>query len=221
MLRSGRCEVLGVEETPELSFVARSSELEMVSVVGLPDQNAIQKAVVLNGGSGLVLAGVDAREHISEALPNWRGELATLHLLGDSSRLPKVTAGSVRFLTQDELSRSSHIPAALREELIAASRRSSIVAAIADGIPVSFCYAGAVTEGLWDISIDTLIEHRNRGYASVCVAFLSDHMLKSGKRPVWGAEHGNIPSIKLAERLGFVPVDQILVFQRSGRPAFA
>jgi hypothetical protein len=32
-------------------------------------------------------------------------------------------------------------------------------------------------------------------------------------RPVWGAEETNLPSLRLAARLGFVPVDELLVFR--------
>jgi hypothetical protein len=37
-----------------------------------------------------------------------------------------------------------------------AARRMPVAASFADRRPVSFCYAAAQTESLWDISIDTL-----------------------------------------------------------------
>ena len=42
---------------------------------------------------------------------------------------------------------------------------SLIAVTFVENQPVSFCYAGAVTESLWDVSIDTLPEHRRHGYA--------------------------------------------------------
>ena len=89
-----------------------------------------------------------------------------------------------------------------------------MAATIVAGEAVSFCYAGSVTEQLWDISIDTLAEHRRRGYAALCVAFMVNHMRKQGKEPVWGALETNDASLGLAAKLGFVPVDRVVVFER-------
>jgi RimJ/RimL family protein N-acetyltransferase len=41
-------------------------------------------------------------------------------------------------------------------------------------------------------------------------------MGKEGLRPVWGAEERNRASLRLAERLGFVPVDELFVFRTAG-----
>jgi RimJ/RimL family protein N-acetyltransferase len=42
-------------------------------------------------------------------------------------------------------------------------------------------------------------------------------MRKLGKAPVWGALESNEASMKLAEKLGFTPVDRLIVFQRAPR----
>jgi RimJ/RimL family protein N-acetyltransferase len=34
-----------------------------------------------------------------------------------------------------------------------------------------------------------------------------------GKEPVWGAVEFNAPSMRLAAKLGFVPVDRVFVFE--------
>lgn len=44
-------------------------------------------------------------------------------------------------------------------------------------------------EGLWDVLIDTL------------------------KEPTWGELESNAASIRLAARLGFVPVDRVFIFE--------
>jgi hypothetical protein len=35
-------------------------------------------------------------------------------------------------------------------------------------------------------------------------------------RPVWGADEMNLPSPRLAAKLGFVPADEVLVFHPPG-----
>ena len=80
--------------------------------------------------------------------------------------------------------------------------------------PAAFCYAGAVTESLWDVSIDTLEPYRRQGYATRCAAFVIEQMRAAGKEPVWGSLFSNVASAQLAARLGFVPVDTIVVFAR-------
>ncbi len=108
-----------------------------------------------------------------------------------------------------------HTPAELKEELVEAAKYSPVAATCVERLPVSFCYAGSQTESLWDISIDTLAGHRNRGYAALCVAFLIEHFRRQGLAPVWGALESNVPSMKLAAKLGFTPVDQLVVFETS------
>jgi predicted GNAT family acetyltransferase len=80
---------------------------------------------------------------------------------------------------------------------------------------VSFCVASDQTEGLWDVSIDTLEGHRRRGHAARCVSWMVDEMGRRGKEPVWAAEETNAPSMRLAARLGFVPVDGLVLLRPS------
>jgi hypothetical protein len=88
------------------------------------------------------------------------------------------------------------------------------MAAFVGEVPVSFCYVASETEGLWDVAIDTLEEHRRRGHAAQCVSFLIRHMRHTaGKEPVWGAVEANVPSMSLAAKLDFVPVDRVFVFE--------
>ena len=93
------------------------------------------------------------------------------------------------------------------------AEQSLIAAAFVNRQPVSFCYAGAMTESLWDVSIDTLPGYRRRGYAALCVTYLIYHMLAKGRHPVWQALEDNPASWRLARKLGFVPVDELALFE--------
>ncbi len=216
MLLSGSCEVLGLEERAGLDFVVRDLETHDVSVVGWPARDAITEAVSRRKSRGVVLAQFDNQGPVVAALPGWRKTAATLHVLSDARRVPSAPLADVRLLTRRDLG-SLSLPPELQSEFEIAIRHSPIAATIVDGAPVSFCYAASVTESLWDVSIDTLEAHRRRGYATQCVAYMINYMLRRGKRPVWGALETNAPSLELALKLGFEPVDRIVVFEAADR----
>jgi predicted GNAT family acetyltransferase len=114
---------------------------------------------------------------------------------------------------------SDDLPEELRSYLKSTLNRKVLVAAsLADGRPVSFCCAEDETEGLWDIAIDTLEGHRRRGHAARCVAWMVAEMRRRGKEPVWAAEETNPASLRLAAKLGFVPADELVLFQPAPQP---
>ena len=212
MLLEGRCEVLGLERGPSPSFVTRDGDEKLVCVVGSPALEAISEAVARNGGAGEVIAMPENAARVAEALPGWRALPVVAHLLGEGERLPEAPGGTVRFLSGPE--EIGGVRPELREELERALRGGMpVAAAFAGGEPVSFCYAGWETEGLWDVSIDTLDRYRRRGYATWCAAFVIRHMRALGKQPAWHALESNTASMELAARLGFVPVDRFFLFE--------
>jgi GNAT superfamily N-acetyltransferase len=219
MLLAGRCEVFGLaEEGPEPQFVAREleeGEDQAICVVGRPQADAIREAARRNRGGGDLLTTPEGAPHILGALPGWAATRVPLHLLGDASRLPRIAGAEVRpFGASDLATVADDLPEELRSEIeVALARGAPAVAASADGRPVSFCYAADETEGLWDISIDTLEPYRRQGYAARCVSYMIDEMWRRGKEPVWAAEETNLPSMHLAAKLGFVPVDELLLFR--------
>ncbi|HKQ76580.1 MAG TPA: GNAT family N-acetyltransferase [Blastocatellia bacterium] len=221
MLLSGRCEIYALEDSERLSFVARHAEMELVSVYGRPAPDVIRQVISLPPSPEALLCLPDDRNHVAEALPEWRSELATIYRLPNSESLPEVPTGAVRLLSASELEAMDHAPAELKEELIDATNFSPVAATYVEQLPVSFCYGGSQTESLWDISIDTLAEYRNRGYAGLCVAFLIEYFRRRGLAPVWGALESNIPSMRLADKLGFTAVEKLVVFEQSDQNATA
>jgi len=105
--------------------------------------------------------------------------------------------------------------AELLEELEAAAEFTEIAASFEDGRPVSFCYASAETETLWDVGIDTLEAYQRRGHAGRVAGFMIRRMKAEGLDVVWTALESNLASVKLAGALGFQEVDRIVIFQRT------
>jgi RimJ/RimL family protein N-acetyltransferase len=214
MLLANQCEIFGLDETAETSFVVRNLETGTISVIGNPASEAIIRAIEPGDVRGNVLAFDDNFSFVETALPHWRSEKATLHLLSESPSFPIVPDGMVRFLGEGEISSLPGVSDELKQELMTAAKQTQIAATIIDNQPVSFCYAGAITETLWDISIDTVAGFRHQGFAALSVAFMIDYFKEQGKKPVWGALVSNTASMKLAAKLGFVPMDELFVFER-------
>jgi GNAT superfamily N-acetyltransferase len=211
MLLSGGS-ILGDGSSDPPAFVVLHATTGQTAVVGHPSHDTIQAAAQQ---APEIIALPENADWTTAALPDWIGEPATIHVLGQSPRFPEVPPGSVRRLARDELSAVLGLPADLREELLVeAQAGTSITAAFADERPVAFCYAGSVTERWWDLSIDTVEPYRRRGYAARCAAYCIAEMARAGKQPVWGALVSNHASASLAAKLGFEPVDTIFVFTR-------
>ncbi|HEX5830426.1 MAG TPA: GNAT family N-acetyltransferase, partial [Gemmatimonadaceae bacterium] len=211
LLLWGPCEIFGLEEEAELSAVLRDPETGSVFVVGTPAMRHVQVAVRRNAHGGELVAPREQESRLAHAVPGWTHARAILHLLRDPTRLPAVSGGGVDFLDPALLA-GLPLSVEFRRELESAAEHSLIAAMFVEGQPVSFCYAGSITESLWDISIDTLPEHRRRGHAARCVAHMIHHMRAEGKQPVWAALETNSASWRLAQKLGFTAVDELAIF---------
>jgi GNAT superfamily N-acetyltransferase len=218
MLLGGECEIFGFEEdAANPTFVVRDGEEDLVCVVGHPPREAMAEALARGGNASAVITMPENVSRVAQVVSGREPQPAILHLLGEAERLPEATEGQVRLLAGPEELRL--LPPRFRPELRAELERTlrrgaPAVAAFVGGVPVSFCYVASETEGLWDVSIDTLEEHRRQGHAAQCAASLIRHMRHTaGKEPVWGAVESNTASMGLAVQLGFVPVDRVYVFE--------
>ena len=61
------------------------------------------------------------------------------------------------------------------------------------------------------MSVDTLPGARQLGLATIVASTLIRDERRHGREPVWGADEHNHASLRLAARLGFVPVDELWV----------
>lgn len=69
---------------------------------------------------------------------------------------------------------------------------------------VSAIMSASVTETEAEIDIHTDESHRRKGYAEMLSRAFIDACLSKGLLPKWDCYSGNIPSIALAEKLGFI-----------------
>jgi hypothetical protein len=149
-----------------------------------------------------------AIERADLAAASGRGVVrALLHTLPDASGLPELE-GATPLPPEATL---AHLPEALAGELASVRSHRTIWAAFLDGVPVSFAYAPWRSARWFDVSVDTLAEARQLGLGRlVATAMIRDERAQ-GREPVWGADEGNLASLRLAHTLGFMKVDELWV----------
>lgn len=182
----------------------------LIALVGRPEPVTI-RAALADGPHHELLCAPEDEAHLAEHFPAWERERAVLHTLADANRLA-APDGRVRVLqANDSL---AHLPDELREELEAVREQREVLAAFEADRPVSFAYAFWRTERYFDISIDTRLEFRRRGFARVTVSELIRRERALGREPVWGAVASNRASLQLARTLGFTEVDSVVIAAR-------
>ena len=132
---------------------------------------------------------------------------ALLHTLPDMDSVPSQEGASLL----PEEAELTHVPEALAEELAAARQRRPIWTAFLDGVPIAFAYAPWRSAKWFDVSVDTLPAARQLGLGRLVAAAMIRGERELGREPVWGADEGNIASLRLARSLGFVKVDELWV----------
>lgn len=203
MLLRGRCLVRGRDG---LGHVIVDLDQALAAVLGRPPLELLAETLTGTEAEDLLVEESGA-EHVARALPAWRAEGAVIHDR-PGGELPAATGA--RLLLADES--LDHLPERLLDEIEDGRAWGAVAVACADGRPVSFCYAGCETETLWDVSIDTLEPYRRRGLARETFLHMARLQAAQGRRPVWGALDSNLPSLRLAARLGFRAVDRLVVF---------
>jgi GNAT superfamily N-acetyltransferase len=209
----GQCEIFGFQAGPDPSVVLRDAEAGDIFVIGVPDDSAVRVAAERGQGRGQLIISDMQAARLGALLPDHVPTRAIVHLLGNVDRLPPTSEGNVRFIEAGAFDRRE-IPAELFDELHGAAELSPIAASFAENRPVAFCYAGAVTETLWDVSIDTLPEFRRFGHAARAAAHMIRYMAGFDRRAVWASAEDNPASRELARKLGFQPVDTLALFTR-------
>lgn len=73
---------------------------------------------------------------------------------------------------------------------------------------ISHCISASVEEGEVEIDIETDDSYRGKGIARFMASCLIDECMKRGQTPKWDCAAENIPSRKLAAKLGFEEIKQ-------------
>jgi hypothetical protein len=186
-------------------FAIGNDAAKLAVIAGRVEAEAVLALANEHPTTTLILTGDDLASALRATRP--RVERAILHTLPDPSVLPDLDGASQ---LPDDAS-LAHVNEALVEELAAVRGRMPIWTSYVDGAPVSFAYAPWRSGHWFDVSVDTIPAARQLGLGTIVAAAMIRDERAHGREPVWGAYETNTPSLRLAQRLGFVPVDEIWV----------
>lgn len=174
-------------------------------------------------------------------VPNWETFSTPLHLVGDLERAVSAARHTtslrtltdvyhvldqpirdipvhehVRLLTDDDIALTLTI-----DELQQDSAYKPIVAAaVIDGEIVSLAHTFAWSPLYVDIGVTTHEGFRQQGMATAAAAIVAAEVQKRGRVPVWSTGVENLPSMRVAQKLGFretsrrlylIPVEEQLI----------
>lgn len=192
-------------------FVAVRPGGRLLVASGRPSTADLEAALATaRAGADLVAIG-DSTEVAAGVLDD-PGERALLHRVGEAGL--RREPGLPETVLLEPGAPVEGFEAEVQRELEEVLGVRPVGAVVEEGRPVSVCYAAVVTEHLWDVSIETLAGFRRGGRAAAAFWRVVDAMPE--RSPVWGAVESNIASLRLAEKLGFVPAGELRWFGLKG-----
>jgi hypothetical protein len=79
--------------------------------------------------------------------------------------------------------------------------------AVADGKIVAHAHTMARTGGFAMISVETCEAYRNLSYCTAAASLVAQAVQEAGEVPVWACGHTNAASRRVAQKLGFEPIE--------------
>ncbi len=83
-----------------------------------------------------------------------------------------------------------------------------VACGIVSGKIVSIAHTAGHTKKFADIGVITREDWRNKGLASAAASIVAEILQEKGITPVWSAGDDNLPSVRIAQKLGFSKVSQ-------------
>ena len=78
---------------------------------------------------------------------------------------------------------------------------------------VCWCTAEYVSDTYCGIGIETIQKYQNKGFATVTASAFVEHCIARSITPHWDSWSNNIPSLKVAEKVGFeIPITYVVYF---------
>jgi GNAT superfamily N-acetyltransferase len=199
LLRSGQAAVRGTLD----AGAALVLDHEVAVLVGRPDRELIRETLAGSQPGPVLLVHGDVLADACSALPNWSVRPFIVHALPGPFQEHGPLATGV--LVSDPL--DPVVLTGLPDDIYAdAAQAPAAAVRLVGGAPVAVCFVADLSEGLWDVGIDTVPEAWRQGHGTAVFLALATAMAEHGRQPVWAAYEDYPPSLAMAARLGFRPV---------------
>ena len=119
---------------------------------------------------------------------------------------------SVRLLTLDDLPlllKASGVDGASFGGLGNLLTEAVVAGAVVSGRVVGVAQTNAITERYGDIGVSTDEAFRGSGLATAATSIVARHLQEAGRIPVWSCGEDNMPSLRVAQKLGFKEVSRL------------
>ncbi|HZU11324.1 MAG TPA: GNAT family N-acetyltransferase [Chloroflexota bacterium] len=123
----------------------------------------------------------------------------------------------VRRLTAEDIELIEEAPPPLQQGRLFGGpvgllREGIMAGAIDTGTLVATAHTSTLTAGYADIGVVTLESYRRQGIAAAAASLVCRAVQGIGRRPVWNCADDNVASVRLAGKLGFVPIERRVEF---------
>jgi len=217
VLARGDCNVyMSGDQRPGSVAVLQPKELPSEPTGFGSDANALWQELTQAKGWQCILVDKEIARPLGEIISS---QLKTsVSFLDDIYHIPRGQVlpfenESVRWLMLDDLAVLETLPHEAQPigfwgDLRTSLTKGLVAGAIVEGKVVATSFVAARGEQHVDIGVYVLENYRRRGLATVVASLVARSVQSDGLVPVWSCGSHNLPSLKLAQKLGFVEVSK-------------
>jgi RimJ/RimL family protein N-acetyltransferase len=217
LLTWGECNIyMSGEQSSKPVVILQPKELPSEPVAFGSDTNAIWQELIHVKAWQCILVDKEVAHPLGEIISS---QLKTpVSFLDDVCHIPRGQILSleyqlVRRLTLEDLTLLETLPREAQPVGFWGDLRTSLIkglaaGAIVEGKVVATCFVAARAQRYVDIGVYVLEDHRQRGLATAAASCVKRSVQSDGLIPVWSCGSHNLPSLKLARKLGFVEVSR-------------
>jgi len=196
--------------------ILQSKELPSEPIAFGSDANAIWQQLIDVKGWQCILVDKEVARPLGETISS---QLKTrVSFLDDVCHVPQGQVlpfenKSVRRLTPEDLTLLEILPREAQPigfwgDLQTSPTEGLVAGAIVEDKVVATCFVAAHGQRYVDIGVYALENYRRRGLATAAASLVARSVQSKGLIPVWSCGSHNVPSLKLARKLGFVEVSR-------------
>ena len=217
LLTRGECSIyMSGNRCPPPAAILQSKELPSEPTAFGSDANAIWQELTHVKGWQCILVDKEVALPLGEIISS---QLKTrVSFLDDVYHIPREQVlsfedRSVRQLVLEDLTLLESLPHEARPigfwgDIRTSLREGLVAGALVEGKIVGTCFVAARGERYVDIGVHVLESYRRRGLATATASLVTRSLQSEGLIPVWSCGSHNLPSLKLARKLGFVEISR-------------